>query len=56
MWALRAAAPLEVILILSTAAAWNRGGETRIAIIRDREALGRSMSIAASYYPPDAEA
>ena len=29
--------------------------DSGIAIIRDREALGRSMSIAASYYPPDAE-
>lgn len=27
-----------------------------IAMVRDVEALGRSMSIAASYYPPDAEA
>jgi len=30
--------------------------DSGIAIVRDVEALGRSMSIAASYYPPDAEA
>jgi glutamate/tyrosine decarboxylase-like PLP-dependent enzyme len=30
--------------------------DSGIAIVRDAEALGRSMSIAAAYYPPDAEA
>jgi glutamate/tyrosine decarboxylase-like PLP-dependent enzyme len=30
--------------------------DSGIAIVRDIEALGRSMSIFASYYPPDAEA
>jgi glutamate/tyrosine decarboxylase-like PLP-dependent enzyme len=30
--------------------------DSGIAIVRDVEALGRSMSIAASYYPPDADA
>jgi len=30
--------------------------DSGIAIVRDGEALGRSMSIAASYYPPGAEA
>jgi glutamate/tyrosine decarboxylase-like PLP-dependent enzyme len=30
--------------------------DSGIAIVRDAEALGRSMSIAASYYPPDANA
>jgi len=30
--------------------------DSGIAIVKDAEALGRSMSIAASYYPPDANA
>jgi glutamate/tyrosine decarboxylase-like PLP-dependent enzyme len=30
--------------------------DSGIAIVRDAEALGRSMSISASYYPPDADA
>jgi glutamate/tyrosine decarboxylase-like PLP-dependent enzyme len=30
--------------------------DSGIAIVRDAEALGRSMSIAAAYYPPDADA
>jgi glutamate/tyrosine decarboxylase-like PLP-dependent enzyme len=30
--------------------------DSGIAIVRDAEALGRSMSIAGSYYPPDADA
>ena len=30
--------------------------DSGIAIVKDAEALGRSMSIAASYYPPDADA
>jgi glutamate/tyrosine decarboxylase-like PLP-dependent enzyme len=30
--------------------------DSGIAIVRDAEALGRAMSIAASYYPPDADA
>ena len=29
--------------------------DSGIAIVRDAEALGRSMSIAAAYYPPDAD-
>jgi glutamate/tyrosine decarboxylase-like PLP-dependent enzyme len=30
--------------------------DSGIAIVKDADALGRSMSIAASYYPPDADA